>query len=380
MSGGGARRRVAFNMSLAGEGALTGPAHYALHTFEAMLELVRERGEIELIGLVPRGGEHHFSPAARAHLAVLPRFRGRIARVLFEQLVLPFRLRRQSIDLLFNPAFTGPVWGAARIVTAVPDVYFRVIPEMLGRGQRLFLSLMTPFCCARSWKVLTISHRTAADLVAYYPALAPKVFVTQLGSKFAAAAPPPRRARADGTPYVLIVASLTPNKNPGVVIEAVARHRRAGGALELLHVGRDPYGLLADAIRAEGAEAWVRTERGISDERLAELYRDALALVIPSHYEGFGMPALEAQSLGTPLICSTGGALPEVAGDGALYFDPDDAASLAAHIAALAARPELRDELIERGRANAARFSWARTARETLAQFEGGATDAGAAP
>jgi len=364
-------RLLAFNMQLIGAEPLTGPGHHSVHFFEALTALADEGAGWDLTGFVQKGGERHFSPAACRRLRLQPRTRGRVLRVLFEQLVLPFRVRRAKTDILLNPAFTGPLWGARRIVTIVPDLYFKVIPSLLDRGQRLFFSCFVPICCRLSWKVMVTSRNTASDLVKFYPSLGPKVFVVPLGSKFAALETPIAEPAAEtaADPYLLLVANLTANKNPEVVLAAAVKYRSRHGGLRIVHVGRDPLGLLAAAMREHDAGEWVTLERGISDERLAALYRGALALVIPSLYEGFGMPVVEGQSLGVPIICSDRGALPEIGGEGALYFDPHDSDRLAAHVRALATDPALRRDLIARGRANAAGYDWETSARAMVREL-----------
>jgi glycosyltransferase involved in cell wall biosynthesis len=105
----------------------------------------------------------------------------------------------------------------------------------------------------------------------------------------------------------------------------------------------------------------------VSPEELAALYQGAVATINPSIYEGFGLPVLEAQALGVPVISSRGGSLPEVAGDGALYFSHDSPAELGAAMESLLDEPARRVDLIELGAENVARFSWDRAADETAA-------------
>ena len=100
-----------------------------------------------------------------------------------------------------------------------------------------------------------------------------------------------------------------------------------------------------------------------AEDRLAALYRGALCLCVPSFAEGFCLPVLEAQTLGCPVLCSDRSATPEIAGTGALTFDPADASALAAALRRLLHEPGLRADLIARGHANARRYDWAETAR-----------------
>jgi glycosyltransferase involved in cell wall biosynthesis len=108
----------------------------------------------------------------------------------------------------------------------------------------------------------------------------------------------------------------------------------------------------------------------LDDARLQELYRSARALVYPSLYEGFGLPVLEAMTFGCPVVTSPLSSLPEVGGDAALYVDPRSPEAIAAALDRLVREPELATSLASRGRARAALFSWERTARETLADYQ----------
>jgi glycosyltransferase involved in cell wall biosynthesis len=116
--------------------------------------------------------------------------------------------------------------------------------------------------------------------------------------------------------------------------------------------------------------AWMQTLGFVSDAELATLYRNAAALVMPSTYEGFGLPVLEAMQLGTPVICARASSLPEVAGDAALWVKPDDHAELAAAIASVLDDQALRAALSASSLRQARTFSWDHTARNTLQAFD----------
>ncbi|RMH26816.1 MAG: glycosyltransferase, partial [Candidatus Hydrogenedentota bacterium] len=104
----------------------------------------------------------------------------------------------------------------------------------------------------------------------------------------------------------------------------------------------------------------------LSESDLAALYQGAEVLIVPSLYEGFGLPVLEAQSVGTPVLCSQAGSLPEVAGNGALYFDPSSAESLVAQLTKISINPHIRQSVIAAGLTNVRRFDWNRTASRLI--------------
>jgi glycosyltransferase involved in cell wall biosynthesis len=166
-------------------------------------------------------------------------------------------------------------------------------------------------------------------------------------------------------PFLLTVGAADKRKNHGVLMramhEVVARHPRA--TLVLAGPRRHGNGPSNDA-------PWMRTLGFVSDADLAVLYRNAAALVMPSTYEGFGLPVLEAMGLGTPVICARASSLPEVGGDAGLWVDPDSDAQLAAAISRVLSDERLRGTLRAASLRQAANFSWDETTRLTLQAFD----------
>jgi glycosyltransferase involved in cell wall biosynthesis len=133
------------------------------------------------------------------------------------------------------------------------------------------------------------------------------------------------------------------------------------------HGRRDDLASLTDAL---GLSERVQLLGYVPYEDVPALYSAAEAFVLPSLYEGFGLPLLEAMACGTPVACSSTTSLPEVAGDAAVFFDPLDVTGMAATLGALLSGPELRAALRDRGRRRVARFSWEACARATVAVYE----------
>jgi glycosyltransferase involved in cell wall biosynthesis len=148
--------------------------------------------------------------------------------------------------------------------------------------------------------------------------------------------------------------------------EFTARH--PSFAIQLVLAGKRGwlYDDLFQEVRRRGLEEDVRFPGYVAEEDKAALLSGALAFLFPSLHEGFGLPVLEAQACGCPVITSTTSSLSEVAGDGALLVDPQDAADIANAMERIATEPGLRDELIERGFANTRRFSWEACAETVL--------------
>jgi alpha-1,3-rhamnosyl/mannosyltransferase len=172
---------------------------------------------------------------------------------------------------------------------------------------------------------------------------------------------------------VVSVGTLEPRKNLARLVRA---YRRAGVPHALVLAGPDGWRSeeMERELATRGPGVVVRTG-GLEPADLDAVYRGADALAYPSLYEGFGLPVVEAMARGVPVVTSNGSSLPEVAGDAAVLVDPEDEASLTDALARVLGDPELRADLGRRGREQAARFSWAATARATLAAYraaEGG--------
>ena len=166
-------------------------------------------------------------------------------------------------------------------------------------------------------------------------------------------------------PFVLAVGAADRRKNLSLVTRAMNRVVESIPGATLVLAG--PRG---DRMPAEAAAVWRRTLGFVSEEDLTTIYRSASVLVMPSTYEGFGLPVLEAMRLGTPVICARSSSLPEVAGDAAIWIDPQDDVGLASSIVSVLTDERLRTRLSAASLAQASRFSWNETARLTLAAFD----------
>jgi len=361
--------RLALNfLTIDPDRSLSGIGNYCVKLLDNMLALTVEHGlDIQFQPYVQQGADRHFDDRLKPLLTIVPRVTSRLQRVLFEQTRFARLLRAQKTDLLLNPAFTGPLHGARRNATVVHDLYFRTVPELLDPWQRRYLRLMVPLNCRLSARIFTDSRNGALDLARYYPSLKKRVAAVPLAGRFDTA--PANHVRPDRLPrkpYVLTVANLTGNKNIGAAISAVSKLRVAGNDIEFVHVGSDAQRLLERAVVSHNAGSWLTHLQDVDDETLIATYQNAECVAIPSIYEGFGLPLLEAQQLGVPVVAANTSCLPEVGGDGALYADPLNHDELAAQLDRLLKSPDLRTDLVDRGRRNASSYSWRRTALETM--------------
>ncbi len=213
--------------------------------------------------------------------------------------------------------------------------------------------------------LIAISAFTRQEMQRRLPLDALKVRVTLLAAddlpSVAGDASPPLDTLGIDGPFFLTVGAQEARKNLGVLYEAMDRLHASGEHVPLVQCG--------PSARAT-ARPWMHHAGFVSDAELVTLYRRATALVFPSFYEGFGLPALEAMASGGRVVCANASSLPEVVGDAALMFDPHDAEALAAQLRRLLHDPALRDRLTREGLARSARFAWTTTTSQTLDVFD----------
>jgi len=259
------------------------------------------------------------------------------------------RLLRRLRPALGHFQHTLPLRLDAPAVLTVHDLSFERDPALMGRLDRLTFKTMVPRSVRRGERVLAVSERTRRDLRELYGTPDDKIVVTTNGVD-----PAFGPGEADGEPYLLFVGAIQERKDPLAAADAAA-----AVGLPLVVVGPEKEPALARELERRGA----RLRGYVEKPELARLYRGASALVLPSRYEGFGLPVLEALASGTPVVAAPDEALQEVAGDAAVYADRDGLADAIRQ--ALGDRDRLRAAGLERAKA----FSWEETARRTAAVY-----------
>lgn len=295
-----------------------------------------------------------------------------------ERWTLAWELRGANFDLLHSPDFIPPRRGRWRSVVTVHDLAFLHMPGLLtGASRRYYGQIYRAVDEANA--VIAVSRSTADDLMNLAGADPQKITVVHEAADPEFAPQPRSTAQAvvrdrlgiDASSFVLFVGTIEPRKNLPALIQAFAQLRK-DFPVELVIAG--PNGWLSSEVftqvRDESAVDGVRFVGEVSAELLPTLYSAADVLALPSLYEGFGLPALEAMACGTPVVASHAGALPEVVGDAGVLIRPDDPADIAAGLGWVLGNPEFRNTLRARGLERAAAFSWQRAARETLEVYE----------
>ena len=274
----------------------------------------------------------------------------------WEQAVLPALAARRRAPLLVNPANLAPL-AFRRNVVVIHDAAALREPSWYSRLYVAWQRAVLPAVARRAVHLVTVSQFSRDELVQTLHADPERITVIPGGvdERFEPGAEPPTRER----PYVLTVASRTARKNLGALSETAARLARDG--VDLVVAGGDRPQFRAGA--GDGALVWLGHVR---DDELPGLYAGALAFVLPSLYEGFGLTAVEAMACGTPVVVSDRGALPEVVGAAGVLVDPTDPEAIADGVL----RAIGDERLAAAGRERAAAFTWRATAERLHALLD----------
>ena len=293
--------------------------------------------------------------------------RGR--RYVWEQTRLPGVARYHGVDVLHSLGYVGPVHTTFAHVVTIHDVNFLHPCVRMRKGRRVTLGSVTFAVAHTADRVITMSQFSRSEIVhrlrvpfgrVQVAHLAPR---TQLNGLRGTASPDL------SSPYVIAFAGPSPHKNIPRLVEAFAR--ASNSFSHMLHiVGSLPQGdTVNGAVARFGLASRVRLRGYLSDEAMLAELAGASALAFPSLYEGFGLPVVDAQCLGVPVVCSDAGSLPEVAGSGAIVFDPRSIEEMAAALCTVLTDGTVRQRLVASGVENVARFSWDNTAAITLRAY-----------
>jgi len=303
----------------------------------------------------------------------------RLLRILWEQLVLPFRVARSGAGLLHAPAYVAPLFAPCPVVLTIHDLHVMTHPQFCTRSNRLHYSLMIPPSIRKAAAVIVFSAYTERIIQSRFPRAAHKITVIPPGisplfkrhTKYADLQRIRHKHKLP-TSFLLFVGDLTYRKNILGLISAFEIVQAERPDLHLILAGSaDPAtaAALEKQIRKHGLSHRVSRIGYVEIEDLPILYSMAQAFVFPSHDEGFGLPPLEAMACGCPVVCS-GGASVEICGDAAVSCDSYDRSSIASAVSLLLDQPQYRQEKIEAGYKKAGEFTWEKAARQTEAVYQ----------
>ena len=298
-------------------------------------------------------------------------------------LFLPLFIKKYNLDVFHSPFFVAPLWGVKNLIVTVHDLMALTFPNFFGgrgylqeKGAYWYHHIFVPLSIKKAKKIIAVSQSTKSDLINHlhiepenisviYEAVDDqfkKDYTKDVIKSF-------KRDKRLPDRYLLYAGNMKPYKNINLIITALGILKEKGQLKhKLVIAGRKDrfFPSIFKEVKDKNLLDDVVFLDYVSDEELPLLFKCADVFVFPSLYEGFGLPALEAMSLGVPTIVSNASSLPEVVSDGAIIVDPHDPQDLAQAIGSLLKDEDLRKNLSKRGIERSQAFSWRKTAEETL--------------
>ncbi len=345
-----------------------GIGRYTRGLVDALLPLLGNEDEVVLVMPREQGpfARREWPSQVRQRRLPLPE---RYQTILWHRahLPLPVDWITGRVDIFHAPNFLLPPTRHARTLLTIHDLAFLVRPQYAYPPLRDFLEKAVPRSVARAHHILADSEASRQDAIRLFGLAPDRVTVVGAGvePRFrplppSAVEPVRRRYGLDG-PFVLSVSTLEPRKNFDGLVRAFAQARRAGGFPHHLVIAGGKgwlYEPIFEAVEELGVGDVVHFLGFVPDEDLPALYNAADLFAFPSHYEGFGLPVLEALACSTPILCTDTSSLPEITGDAAYLIPTDDQDALTEGLIQLLGDEALRQTLAQRGPARAASFTW----------------------
>jgi len=280
---------------------------------------------------------------------------------------------KNKIDVFFSPTHYLPFYVPKPSAISILDVSYLHFPKLFKKRDLYQLKLWGRFSIGKAKKIITISKSSKNDIIKAYGIDSGKIEVIYPGIKQGSNIEYPvlsmdrlREKYGIDKDYILFVGTIQPRKNIERLIEAFSTIKNK--KLKLVVVGKKGwmYEDILNAPKKFGITDRVKFLDSVTDEDLPSFYKNAICFVLPSLYEGFGLPVLEAMQYGCPVLTSNISSLPEAGGDSVLYCDPENVDDIAKNLESMIQNSELRKKLIEKGFEQVKKFSWEKTAKETL--------------
>lgn len=302
----------------------------------------------------------------------------RIKRVIWEQIVLPFQIKKQKIDLLFSGGFTAPFFSSVKSVLMIFDMQHVNQPKNFSPVFLFFLKTIIFMSVKSSDHILTLSKNSKEDIIKHYELSPDSITPTYLASNRDVF-----YKRSDDEviavlkkhnikkPYIHYAAAILPHKNHLKLLNAFKGVKEKFPDMTLVLTGARDYSdnNISKHIESLGLCRDVVILGWLPFDEVASIYTGAELFVFPSTHEGFGMPVLEAMCTETPVTSSNVEPLKEIVGDGALLFDPYSEDSIKEAMLAVLEDKELRSSLVEKGASRAKYFTWDNAAKTTIEVF-----------
>ena len=347
-----------------------GTETYAENIIRSLLDTKMLDMELVIFGTtrLPQGLRFKKTDGIHTVMVDIP-FWGKGFLAFYQQTVLPFLLWKNKKNILFAPSPTAPLFLHSKVVT-IHDCAYDHFPEFDSKFSRIYFWLMYQGAKYFSRKIITVSEFSKRELCTLYKIPGEKIHVIYealplLPNPTIDVLPAVLQKFAIRNAYFFYIGNTRPRKNLDRLLLAFKEFlQQTNESYQLVVAGKiDTRFLnLKTMIEETGLGGKVILTDFVTQEEKVLLYKGAMALVFPSLYEGFGLPVLEAQSLGIPVLTSNTSSLPEIAGEGAIYVDPYSIEDIAKGMKRLTVDKELRTKLIQAGFENVKRFSWAKAA------------------
>ncbi|MBI3941529.1 MAG: glycosyltransferase family 4 protein [Chloroflexi bacterium] len=362
-------------LSLSDSYRSAGVHRYILQMLQALPRLDREHnylaftGEARLQENLVDGLDVRLAPFSTANP---------LTRILWEQFVQPFALRREGLSLIHGLVNVLPLVLPCPGAVTIHDLSFLRYPQAFKALKRLYLRLMTRRSAQQADMVIAVSESTRQDVIRLLGISPAKVRTVLNGVESsyhpleAASLEDFRRRVGLADPFILYVGTLEPRKNIPVLLQAFHQLKQRGNVphkLVLIGARGWLYQPIFATLESLALQNQVLFPGFVPPNELVAWYNAAEIFVYPSLYEGFGLPVLEAMACGTPVVCSDRSSLPEVAGDAALQVDPTRPEALAEALGSLIRNAALRHHLAAKGLARAQYLTWDRSAQETVRAY-----------
>jgi len=340
--------------------------------------MVAENREETFILFTSRDNEEclkqDLSGAANVEFVQLP-FRAavRYARIIFEQTLLPWLVRRRKIDVLWSPGYTAPLFCSCPQAVTIHDLQYKTHPDDVSFLERITLDFLVKNACRRCDTIIAVSEFSKSELLRFNFATDRKVTAILEGvdptfSEPSSSEHPWSKELPQGTPYILCVAHSYPHKQVHLLVEAFAQVMD-GISHHLVLVGKPRRGetKLQESLDRLQDISRVHRISQLDYSQLQALYQNGDLFVLPSVYEGFGLPVLEAMLAGLPVITNNRASLPEVGGTHALYVQENSSEEFARNILDVIGWDEsIRREKQQKALAWSSSFTWEKSAERTL--------------
>ncbi|MDX1416871.1 MAG: glycosyltransferase family 1 protein [Candidatus Promineifilaceae bacterium] len=350
-----------------------GISQYALHLLPALAAL-EPNGDLEFILYHSRKESRSFVPRDQ------PDYRRRNlwtpCHHRFERWTLGIEIVADRLDVFHSPDFIPPAWGARRKIITIHDLNFIFYPQFLTAESRRYYLDQIQWAADTADHISVDSHATRKDVIEILGVPEEKVTTVHLAANTVYTDPYSTAQINESLlkyhlrpGFVLFVGTLEPRKNLPTLLQVYHRLRTERN-LEVPLILAGALGWETDEIFKTIDELDLKTDvqhlPGLNDYELAHLYHAAGVLVTPSYYEGFGLPALEAQHCHCPVVVSNRGSLPEIVGDQGIALDPDDQEVWVSTLDRVLHDESFRMQMVDYGIKQASRFSWQSTAMKTL--------------